>query len=207
MTTIPPVLVPEISTHHHEAKDAHQHEGHSDDQLRPAAYGRVAARLPKYVARAMESARPLAYASEVGESFRKVFPMLVKPLYALSIGYVFFDIGIKYYENRHMNSEYKKWFLADISLWHLGASLVLPAVVINRYVHGLAAVLAKANVGQKTLKYVPTLTALVLIPFIVHPLDHFTDWAMDRSFRQYVNYKDYDDLKDVKSFQQVVPKH
>jgi hypothetical protein len=173
---------------------AHQHTDEPDetDQLRPAAYARIAARLPKYAAKAMEAARPLAYASEVGESFRKVFPNLVKPLYALSIGYVFLDIGIKYYHVRHKNSEYRKWFLADLSLWHLGASLIVPAVVINRYVHGLAAVLAKANFGSRMLKYVPTLTALCLIPFIVHPIDHFTDWALDKTFRQYVNYKDFD---------------
>jgi hypothetical protein len=179
-------------------KSAHQHvevPEEPTDQIRGAAYARILTRLPKYAAKAMEAARPLAYASEVGESFRKVFPNLVKPLYALSIGYVFADIGIKYYHIRHKNSEYRKWFLADLSLWHLGASLIVPAVVINRYVHGVAALLAKANVGNKTLKYVPTLTALCLIPFIVHPIDHFTDWAMDMTFRQYVNYKNYDDEK------------
>jgi hypothetical protein len=177
----------------------HQHTDipEDKDQLRPAAYARVAARLPKYAARAMEAARPLAYASEVGESFRKVFPSLVKPLYALSMGYVFFDIAVKYYHISHKNKEYRKWFLADVSLWHLGASLVLPAIIINRYVHGLAAVLAKANCSTRTLKIVPTATALCLIPFIVHPLDHFTDWAMDNTYRQWINFKDYDDKEHL----------
>lgn len=163
-----------------------------EDQSRPAAYARVLARLPKYATRAMEVSRPLAYASEVGESFRKVFPKLVKPLYALSIGYVVGDIGIKSFNARHKNMEYRKWFLVDLSLWHLGASLILPAVVINRYVHGLARVLVKMNMSTKMATYLPTLSALCLIPFIVHPIDHFTDWAMDNSFRKYINYTQFD---------------
>jgi hypothetical protein len=174
---------------------SNQTEHNIGDELRPAAYARVAARLPKYISKAMQAARPLAYASEVGESFRKIFPWLVKPLYALSIGYVFGDIGIKYYEVSHKNFEFRKWFLADLSLWHLSASLVLPAVVINRYIHTLAWMLAKTNVSHRVLKIVPTLTALCLIPFIVHPLDHFTDYALDATFRKYVDYKQFDDVK------------
>ena len=161
------------------------------------AYARFLARVPRMIAKSMEVARPLAYASEVGESFRKVFPNLVKPLYALSIGYVLGDIGIKFYQVKHKNFDYKKWYLLDLSLWHLGASIVLPAVVINRYIHTLAYVLGKINVSTKIIKYVPTVTALCLIPFIVHPLDHFTDYAMDNTFRKYVNYKSYDDLHVV----------
>jgi hypothetical protein len=183
----------------HTPPTPHQHSDVQDveDSLRPAAYGRIAARLPKYAARAMESARPLAYASEVGESFRKVFPRLVKPLYALSIGYVFADIGIKYYHVRQKPFEYRKWFLADVSIWHLSASLVLPAIIINRYVHGLAGVLARLRFGNTFVKLAPTLTALCLIPFIIHPIDHFTDYAMDKTFRKYVNYVDYDDNNNV----------
>jgi hypothetical protein len=164
-----------------------------DDQVRGAHMARFLARVPAMLSRTMQIARPLAYASEVGESFRNVFPFLVKPLYALSIGYVIGDIGIKYYEVKHKNSNYKKWFLMDLSLWHLGASLILPAIVINRYVHLLAKILSKMNMNTKVIKYTPTATALCLIPFIIHPLDHFTDYLMDETFRKYVNYKDYDD--------------
>jgi fission process protein 1 len=43
----------------------------------------------------MRKMRPLAYASEVGESFRPlVNPWIVKALYGLSIGYCFVDTGI-----------------------------------------------------------------------------------------------------------------
>jgi hypothetical protein len=175
---------------------AHQHSesaATTEETSRGAAYARFVARVPQMISRSMQLARPLAYASEVGESFRHVFPYLVKPLYALSIGYVVGDIGIKYYHVQHKNSNYKKWFLLDLSLWHLGASLVLPAVVINRYIHTIAWVLKRTTLPIKVIKYAPTVTGLCLIPFIVHPLDHFTDWAMDESFRKYVNYKTFDD--------------
>jgi len=61
----------------------------------------------------------------------------------LSIGYVFVDIGVKGYNVKHKPWEYRKWHLLDLSLWHLGASLVLPAVVINRYIHTTAKILGK----------------------------------------------------------------
>jgi hypothetical protein len=162
------------------------------EDLRPAAYARVAGRMPKYISRAMEAARPLAYASEVGESFRKVFPSLVKPLYGLSIAYVLGDIGFKYYNSIDKTMQFRRWYIADLSLWHLGASLVLPAVVINRYIHVMTWSLSKIKAGNKVLLYLPTISALFLIPFVVHPLDDLTDHAMDATFRKYVNYKDYD---------------
>jgi hypothetical protein len=169
------------------------------EELRPAAYGRAASRMPKYVGKALEAARPLAYASEVGESFRKVFPKMVKPLYALSIAYVMGDIGIKYYNSLDKSWQYRRWYLADLSLWHLGASLLLPAVAINRYIHTLAWFLGKMKVSNRALLLLPTISALCLIPFIVHPLDHFTDSLMDASFRRYVNYKEYENSDATES--------
>jgi fission process protein 1 len=171
----------------------HENPQNIEEAARPAAYARILARLPQYATRAFEMARPLAYASEVGESFRHVLPKITKPLYALSIGYVFGDIGVKYYNNRHKNSQFVKWYMLDLSLWHLGASLILPALVINRYIHTLTKVLSKTNLSTKIIRLAPTISALVLIPFIVHPLDHFTDYAMDNTFRKYKNYKNFDD--------------
>jgi hypothetical protein len=162
----------------------------SDAQV--LAYGRTAARVPRYLVNALAYSRPLAYASEVGESTRKVLPKLVTPLYALSIGYVFVDIAIKFADLGERPASYKKFFLLDLSLWHLGASILFPAITINRFVHGSTYVLNKANVGNKVAIYAPAIAAICLIPFIVHPLDHATDWLMDNSFRKYINYKTYD---------------
>lgn len=159
---------------------------------RPAAYARILARMPKYLSRAMDIARPLAYASEIGESFRKVFPNLVKPMYALSIGYVIGDISVKSYLVKHKDREYRKWYALDLTLWHLFASLILPALTINRWVHYTTKLLGKTNLSTRAVSLLPTISALCLIPFIIHPLDHFTDWLMDNSFRRYVDYTEYD---------------
>lgn len=84
--------------------------------------------------------------------------------------------------------------MVDLSIWHFAPSLLLPALVINKYVHFTAKLIRNINVSDKFIKYGPTVSALCLIPFIVHPIDHFTDWAMDQTFRQYFNYKEYDEL-------------
>jgi hypothetical protein len=162
----------------------------SDAQV--LAYGRTAARVPRYLVKALAYSRPLAYASEVGESMRKVIPKLVTPLYALSIGYVFVDIAIKYLNIGDRSTNYKKYFLLDLSLWHLGASILFPAITINRFVHGSTYLLNKAKVGNKVAVFGPAIAAVCLIPFIVHPLDHATDWLMDNSFRKYIDYKSYE---------------
>jgi fission process protein 1 len=168
-----------------------------EEPSRIAAYGRVASRVPQYLSRALEIARPLAYASEIGESFRHVFPYLVKPLYAISIGYVLADITVKWFMVRHKNPQFRKWYIFDLSLWHLGASLLVPAIVINRYIHFFTKILAKRNFSMRVLKLLPTATALCMIPFIIHPLDHMVDWVMDKSYRKYCNYKIYDDPEEV----------
>ena len=156
------------------------------------AYGRTAARVPRYIVKALAFSRPLAYASEVGESMRKVLPKLVTPLYTLSIGYVFVDIIVKYFNIGDKSNNYKKYFLLDLSLWHLGASILFPAITINRFVHGSTYVLNKAKVSNKLSVYGPAIAAICLIPFIVHPLDHGTDWLMDNTYRKLMNYNSYE---------------
>jgi len=42
--------------------------------------------------------RYMGYANEVGESFRYIFPSLVKPTYTLAFGYVFSDAIDKSYK-------------------------------------------------------------------------------------------------------------
>ena len=43
-------------------------------------------------ARFFKYTRYLAYSNELGESFRKIYPHLVKPSYALAFGYIGLDI-------------------------------------------------------------------------------------------------------------------
>lgn len=150
---------------------------------------------PKWLPHLLNYARPLAYASEIGESLRKLYPSVVKPLYGLSIAYVIMDIYLKYkFVIFDKNDKYKKMYLIDLSIWHSGASIVFPAVCINRFVHFSSNYLKKKRVYGN--KVIPTFLALCLIPFIIHPIDHITDYLMDNSYRKYFKFQEYDD--DIK---------
>ena len=151
---------------------------------------------PRWLTNLLNYARPLAYASEIGESLRKIYPWVVKPLYGLSIAYVLMDIFLKYKFVMVDKSElYKRMYAIDLSIWHTGASLVFPAVVINRVVHFSSVYLKKKRVYGN--KVIPTFLAICLIPFIIHPIDHFTDFLMDNSYRNYRNIKDYEEIKKL----------
>ena len=167
----------------------------SDHQV--VASSRIVAQIPRYITTALAYSRPLAYASEVGESMRKVMPRLVVPLYTLSIGYVFVDIGIKFMNTKGKPSDYRKYFIFDLTLWHLGASILFPAIIINRFVHGSSWILNKAKVTNKVAVYGPAIAAVILIPFIVHPLDHATDHIMDKTFRKAINFHIYDNQPQI----------
>ena len=176
---------------------ANQTKDKSDTQV--VAYSRIGAQIPRYVMTALAYSRPLAYASEVGESMRKVMPRMVTPLYALSIGYVGLDIVIKRMSTKGKPSDYRKYYTLDLSLWHLGASILFPAITINRFVHGLTWVFNKANVSNKVAVFGPAIAAICLIPFIVHPLDHATDHIMDHTFRKFINFHSYDNVSQIES--------
>jgi hypothetical protein len=36
-------------------------------------------------------------------------------------------------------------------------------------------------------RYIPAALALATVPFIVHPIDHGTDWVLDRTVRPYLD--------------------
>lgn len=164
----------------------------------------------------MQKSRPLAYASEVGESFRPIVPRwIVNSAYGISIGYVIVDTMIHTYnvnqilKNRN-NSQSQKHLainFIDKAIWHTFASMILPAVTIHSIVkysgiclkHELdhmsffkitnpfndEAIKAK-NIAQiaKYSRWGSVFIGLASIPFIIHPLDHLTDYVMDKTMRQ-----------------------
>ena len=38
--------------------------------------------------------------------------------------------------------------------------------------------------GYVPVRYIPVAMGLMTIPFIVEPIDHFTDWMMDKTLRK-----------------------
>lgn len=117
--------------------------------------------------------RPLAYSSEVGESFRHLMPKLVVPLYALSFAYIGVDMGLDIYKAKPAD---RIKVAVERSIWHSMASIVFPAVVINRAVwFGRRFLFA----SSPRMTLYSTLFGLATIPFIVHPIDHGVDKLCD----------------------------
>eukprot|EP01084_Bolivina_argentea_P160124 278854_1 len=133
-------------------------------------------------------ARPMAYASEFGESFRPfVNPYFVHALYGVSIGYVFADVGISCYNIKDKGRETQIYTAIDQTIWHSMASLAFPAITIHQIVHA-SQKYATPKITHYLPKYgrfAPIVFGLGSIPFIIHPLDHITDFIMNQSLRKY----------------------
>ena len=136
--------------------------------------------------RNMQRIRPIAYASEVGESFRPITSLfLVRFLYGVSWGYIFLDTGLNIRKLGDKSFEIKSLTFFDTFTWHILASLVLPATTIHAIVGQSKKIITKINIKNKNiLKFGPTFMGLCSIPFIIHPLDHLTDYFMDNTLRK-----------------------
>lgn len=140
--------------------------------------------------RAISSQRALAYASEVGESFRPIIPRyIVNASYATSLLYVGTDVWI-YKHNmveQKKSEKYINIMVTDRLIWHSFASMLLPALTVHTIVKCTGKGINKFdmfNTMPKTRSWAPTILALACIPFIIHPLDHLTDYIMDNSIRK-----------------------
>ena len=138
----------------------------------------------------MNYSRPLAYSSELGESMRPiVHPNIVRFLYGISWGYVILDTGVKTYSVRDHGNEAMMYCCLDTSIFHTFASMALPALTIHSIVKYSGKFLKKI-IGDKSKfsKLLPVCLGLSSIPFIIHPLDHGTEWVMDKTTRRfYIN--------------------
>ena len=147
------------------------------------------------IARKISQVRPLAYTSEVGESFRPIIPKLfVNTSYAISIFYVGADV---FY---HSHCQHKKdptntkqlaICTSDHLLWHSFASMIFPAATIHTAVKFSGKFLNKFNLKTypRVLKWGPTGFGLAIIPFIIHPLDDLTDYLMNNSVRKFYHHE------------------
>ena len=129
--------------------------------------------------------RPMAYASELGESIRPlVSGNVVKGLYLVSWLYVIIDTFAKSIIVRDQGRKKMLYYAMDTAIWHTFASMALPAFTIHSLVKYSGKISKYClNPASKLGRYGPTALGALSIPFIIHPLDHFTDWAMDRSLR------------------------
>lgn len=167
----------------------------SEDNLeegREVVYLAMLARtLPRIIARQ----RALAYASELGESFRPVArTWFVRITYGLSFAYVAADVSLRAKacceKDTHNTPKDMAYTIFDGLLFHGIASMALPAITIHKIVHTLTDLTQKLPKTSKLHKYpkllafLPSILGLSSIPLIVSPIDHGTEYIMDHSIRK-----------------------
>lgn len=135
--------------------------------------------------------RYAGYANEVGESFRYQFPRLVGPSYLVAFGYCLADASVSGYRVYHVESgAAHQWHdtvraTADTLAWQSLASVAIPGMTINLLVKASRSAVKRAPLPLMVTEWLPTAVGLGSIPWIIHPIDHSVDWAMDRTVRQW----------------------
>jgi fission process protein 1 len=132
--------------------------------------------------------RLMGYANEVGESLRFVYPPLVVPSYALSIGYVLGDT-IDKARREPQTGRFSK--AMDVLIWQMLASVAVPGATINLTVKAARAALgvrksSLPNSLTPVQRWGPTAIGLGVIPFIVQPIDQAVDHLMDDFIRMHL---------------------
>lgn len=176
---------PEPTVEEYQTAEEYISEGHGLAYL--GWIGRTMARAPKLIA----AQRWMAYASEGTEPFRPVASKwFVRSGYALSFLYVLSDIGVRTrltWLETHSKQKATVVF-GDTLVFHSLASLVIPAVFIHQIVHGSSKLVSKMSSitrYPRVAGLAPTIIGLCSIPFVVGPIDHGVEFAMDKTLRQY----------------------
>jgi fission process protein 1 len=161
------------------------------ENSRSLAYTSRVAAVMRNLPKIMANSRPLAYASEVGESVRPITSRkFVRFMYGLSWGYVILDTAIKTHAMKKHGREAMAYCCLDTSIFHTFASMALPAFTIHSIVKYSGKFFKKIlGTESKVGKWLPVICGLGSIPFIIHPLDHFTELVMDKSIRKIYGHK------------------
>lgn len=136
--------------------------------------------------------RYLGYTNEVGESFRHILPRFVLPSYGISFCYAFGDAFDKARRANQLYSDKGNGLRRanvlsaglDTMLWQTLASVLIPGLTINKIVKmAKLGVKSVPNTPAMLRTWSPTIVGLAAIPFIIHPIDHFVDFALDNTTR------------------------
>ncbi|XP_073977099.1 mitochondrial fission process protein 1 [Rhodnius prolixus] len=132
--------------------------------------------------------RYLGYSNELGESFRSVMDVKwVWLSYGVASAYVLADtiskasVARRHSINGAKNVNALKTGL-DVLLWQGFASVAIPGFVINRICAGTNYILKRTPL-RKNRKWLVVGAGLSAIPFIIKPIDHFVDFAMNKTVR------------------------
>uniref|UniRef100_A0A1A9WIK6 Mitochondrial fission process protein 1 n=1 Tax=Glossina brevipalpis TaxID=37001 RepID=A0A1A9WIK6_9MUSC len=130
--------------------------------------------------------RYTGYANEVGEAFRHlVSRRIVRGSYIGAISYVFADASTKSWRKFQESESLVQVadVAVDVFLWQMLASVIIPGYTINRITYLSRVMFKQAGARESMVKYMPTAVGLLSIPIIVHPIDRFVDFIMDKTFR------------------------
>ena len=133
--------------------------------------------------------RYLGYTNEVGESFGVLFPRYVRPSYGVAFTYVACDAADKTMaaiQDGKIPTEVLR-IGSDALLWQTLASVLIPGKVINiaanEAMNSLNSSFVSDTLPPPVKRWAPTAIGLILIPLIIHPIDHIVDILMDNSIR------------------------
>lgn len=75
---------------------------------------------------------------------------------------------------------------ADVLIWQMLASVIIPGFTINRICWITHKLLKKNTELSKIARnYATTAVGLSTIPAIIHPIDHFVDFVLDNTLRKF----------------------
>lgn len=128
----------------------------------------------------------------------------------VATGYAVADTIDKSYKDFKQNASVKSAGITavDVFLWQMLASVTIPGFTINRWVAKVTLLLClvylififpfcrityfsgqllrKVKAKKSIVQFLPVAIGLSSIPFIIHPIDHFTDYLMDNTYRKFV---------------------
>ena len=100
------------------------------DEIRPLAYTSRVAAVMRTMPKLLQSSRGVAYASELGESFRPVFQKwAIRSLYGVSWAYVLTDITVQSYHAHDHGKEAMFYTALDRTIFHSFASMMIPGKI------------------------------------------------------------------------------
>ena len=140
------------------------------------------------LARVLQSARPLAFASEVGVAAQSLLP---RPVYigswVLSGIAVAADAGL----NIADSPPDKRMHMAALqAAFHIPASLVVPALIIHKIVHATADFVQKnarlSALPPRAKQFIPIGAAILSIIPVVPAVDHTTEYILEHTLVPYL---------------------
>mmetsp|Transcript_29595 Transcript_29595/g.86326 ORF Transcript_29595/g.86326 Transcript_29595/m.86326 type:complete len:225 (-) Transcript_29595:179-853(-) len=156
-----------------------------DERARFLAY---LARVKVIAVRAIKAKiRYMAYSSDLGESLRPVLrPWMVNMFYAVSFGYVGFDVAYTGYleQQRGSSDELVARQTLEAFVFQGVASLALPSLIIHTAVHQTHSLLKRTpRVPGLIMTWGPSVVGLSLVPLlplIDPPIEQATEYAFDQ---------------------------